>query len=275
MKKVINFVPTGTQPTRDNSLAPLDINEIVEDVHEAYDLGITAVHIHAREFKTHKNTYKKEVYRGIIEGIRKHTKDLVICTSLTGRNYPEIEKRTEVLSLQPDMGSLTMGSIDFNSSTTVNKRDSIIQLISKMEEHGVQPEIECFDSGMVNHTNYLIKKGYLKGPHYVNVILGNMFNAQSDIQTISALKTGLPSDSVVCFGGIGNQQLRSNVFGLLEADGIRVGLEDNLYYKGERKATNMELLNRVHRLMEELDMQCMSPTELRDKGYGNKYFNRR
>ena len=61
--KIINFTPTGTQTTRENSYAPLTPNEIIEEVHEAYELGITLTHIHARDPITLENTYKKEVYR--------------------------------------------------------------------------------------------------------------------------------------------------------------------------------------------------------------------
>ena len=60
MKKIINFTPTGTQTNRENSLAPLTPNEIIEEVHEAYEFGITMTHIHARDPKDFSNTYKKE-----------------------------------------------------------------------------------------------------------------------------------------------------------------------------------------------------------------------
>ena len=97
MKKIINFTPTGTQTTRNNSLAPLLPNEIIESVHEANEVGISIVHLHARDEGTLKNTYKKEVYQKIMEGVKKHCPDLLICVSLTGRNFPELEKRAEVL----------------------------------------------------------------------------------------------------------------------------------------------------------------------------------
>jgi 3-keto-5-aminohexanoate cleavage enzyme len=177
MNKIINFTPTGTQTNKENSFAPLTPNEIIEEVHEAYELGITLTHIHARDPITFENTYKKNVYREIIDGIRKHCSDLSICVSLTGRQYPEFEKRSEVLELYPDMGSLTMSSLNFPKSASVNEPNMILKLIQKMDEYGVIPEIECFDSGMLNYTNYLISKNVLKGPHYINVILGNIYNA--------------------------------------------------------------------------------------------------
>ncbi len=273
MNKIINFTPTGTQTNKENSFAPLTPNEIIEEVHEAYELGITLTHIHARDPITFENTYKKNVYREIIDGIRKHCSDLSICVSLTGRQYPEFEKRSEVLELYPDMGSLTMSSLNFPKSASVNEPNMILKLIQKMDEYGVIPEIECFDSGMLNYTNYLISKNVLKGPHYINVILGNIYNAQSDLATVSSIYNHKPTNSYMCIGGIGKEQLKSNILGLFYFDGIRVGLEDNLYFKDKEKTTNIELLKRIHRLMFEMDINILNHKEFKELGYENKKIN--
>ena len=241
MNKIINFTPTGTQATRENSFAPLTPNEIIESVHEANELGISIVHLHARDEITLENTYKKEVYQKIIEGIKKYCPELLICVSLTGRNFPELEKRSEVLQLLPDMGSLTMSSLNFPSGASVNQPNMILSLIDEMNKYGVQPEIECFDTGMLNYTNYLISKGKLNPPYHINIILGNIYNGQCDLSNLSSIKSNLPSNSYVCLGGIGNQQLKSNLYGLLDFDGIRIGLEDNLYFKNKEKTTNIEI----------------------------------
>jgi uncharacterized protein (DUF849 family) len=273
MKKIINFTPTGTQTTRENSYAPLLPNEIIEEVHEANELGISIVHLHARDEETLKNTYKKEVYSQIIEGIKKHCPELLICVSLTGRNFPELERRTEVLQLYPDMGSLTMSSLNFPTGVSVNEPNIILSLINEMDKYGVQPEIECFDSGMLNYTNYLISKNKLNPPYHINVILGNIYNGQCDLDTLSSVKNKIPNNSYVCLGGIGSQQLKSTTYGLLDFDGVRIGLEDNLYYRDNEKTTNMELLKRTHRIMNELDMVHYTSKELKEKGYGNRHSN--
>ena len=275
VKKIINFTPTGTQTTRENSFAPLSTNEIIESVHEANEVGISIVHLHARDEVTLENTYKKEVYQKIIEGIKKHCPELLICVSLTGRNFPELEKRSEVLQLLPDMGSLTMSSLNFPSGTSVNQPNMILSLIDEMNKYGVQPEIECFDTGMLNYTNYLISKGKLTPPYHINFILGNIYNGQCDLSNLSSIKTNLPSNSYVCLGGIGDQQLKSNLYGLLDFDGVRIGLEDNLYLKEKKKTTNSELLKRLHRIMNELDMTHFTSKELKQLGYGNKIINNR
>jgi uncharacterized protein (DUF849 family) len=132
MKKIINFTPTGTQTTRHNSFAPLTPNEIIDSVHEANEMGISIVHLHARDEVTLENTYKKEVYQKIIEGVKKHCPELLICVSLTGRNFPELTQRSEVLQLYPDMGSLTMSSLNFPSGASVNQPEMILSLINEM-----------------------------------------------------------------------------------------------------------------------------------------------
>lgn len=271
--KIINYAPTGTQTSKENSLAPILPNEIIEDVHQAYETGISLVHIHARDPFDFSNTYKSEIYQIIIEGIRKHCQDLCICVSLSGRYFNDVNKRSEVLFLKPDMASLTMSSLNFPSGASVNNPETINQLISNMKEHGVNPEIECFDSGMLNYTNYLINKKILDDHVYINVIFGNLFNAQTDPATLSSIISNLPKNACVCFGGIGKNQLQSNILGLLYADGIRIGLEDNLYYKDKLKTTNISLLKRIHRIMDEMNFNLLKPEEFKKLNYGNKKIN--
>ena len=267
-KKIINFTPTGTQPTKQNSNAPLSPSEIVEEVHFAFELGISVVHLHARD-EQELNTWRPDIYQKIIDGVKKHCPTLPICVSLTGRNFPELEKRSAVLELKPDMGSLTMSSINFPKAASINQPDIILALIEKMKQYGVVPEIECFDSGMLNYTNYLINKGILTGPHYINIILGNLYNGQADLATVASIVAAKPKDSVMCIGGIGKDQLKANMLGLLYADGVRVGIEDNLYYKDRMLATNGKLLQRIHRMMFDMDLEVMTPTEFKNLGYVN------
>lgn len=271
-KRIINFCPTGTQPTKENSLAPIHVNEIIDTVLACVETGITMVHLHARD-EAEKNTYKAEVYQRIIDGIKVHAHDLVIGVSLSGRYFSERSLRAEVLSLNPDFGSLTMSSMNFPKAASINDPETILWLIDEMDRYGVIPEIECFDSGMVNYTKYLVSKGVLRAPLYLNIILGNLFNADCNIATISSIVHNLPDNAKVCFGGIGHSQLKANVMGLLEADGVRIGLEDNLYMTEKNLATNQQLLARLHRIMDEMAFSVMSPGEFKQLGYGNRKTN--
>ena len=113
-----------------------------------------------------------------------------------------------------------MSSLNFPSGASVNQPEMILSLINEMDKYGVQPEIECFDTGMLNYTNYLISKNILKSPHHINIILGNIYNGQCDFGTLSTIKNNLPTNSFTCLGGIGSQQLKSMTYGLLDFDGI-------------------------------------------------------
>lgn len=273
MEKIINFAPTGTQPNRSNSLAPLTPNEIIDEVHEAYDFGITLCHLHARDETDFSNSYKKEIYEKILEGVRKHCPDLCIGVSLSGRVFKEFHKRAQVLDLLPDMASLTLSSLNFSSGESMNSPEMILKLIAKMAECGVTPELECFDSGMLNYCQYLVKKGILVPPFYTNVILGNLFNSQANFADLSSIFHKKTEEGITCLGGIGSQQLSANILGLLYFDGIRIGLEDNLYIRDKQKAKNIHLLTRIKKIMDELEFSVMKPQQFRNLGYGNNKIN--
>ncbi len=173
-KTIINFCPTGMMPTKSTTPhVPISVSEIVEQTHAAYEMGIAIAHLHARN-DDGTPTYKSSVYRDIFEGVRKCCPSLVICGSTSGRNWQEFEKRSEVIELKPDMCSLTLSSMNFTNQASVNDPEMVLRLAEKMKQYGVNPELECFDTGMINFGNYLIRKGVLTGPHYWNLLFGNI-----------------------------------------------------------------------------------------------------
>ena len=88
MNLIVNFTPTGMIPTKEMTpYVPISVNEIVEDVHEAIELGITMVHLHVRDQKTGMPTYKGEIYQDIIENIRQFSREVVVCVSLRERAF--------------------------------------------------------------------------------------------------------------------------------------------------------------------------------------------
>jgi 3-keto-5-aminohexanoate cleavage enzyme len=97
-KVIINFAPTGMIPTKEMTpYVPISVSEIIEDVHEACELGISMVHLHARDPLSGKPTYKAKIYGDIIEGIRKFSQQLIVCVSLSGRDFTDFEKIAEPL----------------------------------------------------------------------------------------------------------------------------------------------------------------------------------
>ncbi|MBC7884061.1 MAG: 3-keto-5-aminohexanoate cleavage protein, partial [Saprospiraceae bacterium] len=140
-KLIINFTPTGMIPTKEMSpYVPISSDEIINDVLQANELGITIVHLHARD-ENGLPTYKISEYRKILDKIREYAPELVLCVSLSGRNFNEFSKRSEVLNLLPDMGSLTLSSLNFPKAASVNDPDMIQNLAGRMMELGVKPEL--------------------------------------------------------------------------------------------------------------------------------------
>jgi len=271
MNLIINLTPTGMIPTKKMTPhVPVSVSEIVEDVHEALEIGITLVHLHARDKYTGGPTYKAEIYRDIIEGIRKFSKDLVLCVSLSGRTFNEFEKRAEPLQLEgdlkPDMGSLTLSSVNFNRQASMNSPDMIQLLATEMKRRGILAELEAFDTGMINYAKYLEKKGFIEPPHYFNLLLGNIACAQPDLLHLGVMIRDLPPESYWSVAGIGNAQLMTNSIAIASGGGVRVGLEDNIWYdlNRTRLARNADLVGRIHNLAEANERKVMSPSEFRE-----------
>lgn len=263
------MVPTKAM----NPHIPISVQEIIENTLEAHELGITLVHLHARDNDGHA-TYRKEIYSEIINGIRVYAPELVLCLSLSGRNFNEFSKRSEAIELKPDMGSLTLSSLNFPKQASVNDPEMIALLANKMTDYGVNPELEIFDLGMINFGQYLIDKGLLKPPYYFNIILGNIAGMQMNATAISAALSALPLDSYWALGGIGQFQLQANSIAIALGGGVRVGLEDNLVFDRNKKlATNLDLLKRIHQLAEIHERNIMSPEFFGGLGFYNKYRN--
>ncbi len=196
-------------------------------------------------------TYRKEVYARLIAGVRETFPDLAVGVSLSGRTHPEFEQRADPLrlrgDLKPDLGSLTLGSLNFPRSASINSPDTIVRLAAAMAEAGITPELEVFDLGMMNFAHYLIRKDLLRPPHYFNLLLGNIGTAQATPAHLAQLLAEIPDDSYVSVAGIGDGQMAMNAAGLLFADGVRVGLEDSIWFDAERRhlATNESVVRRA------------------------------
>ncbi|MFO1429199.1 MAG: 3-keto-5-aminohexanoate cleavage protein [Candidatus Competibacteraceae bacterium] len=270
MDMILNFAPTGMIPTKQMTpYAAVGIQEIIEDVHAAYELGITLVHLHARDEVTEEPTYRADVYAKLIEGIREFSKDLIVCVSLSGRTFQEFEKRAAPLQLdgdlKPDMGSLTLSSVNFPQVASVNSPQMIQALATEMQRRGILAELEVFDVGMINYAKYLESKGLLQPPHYFNLLLGSIAGAQADLLPAGLMIRDLPPGSLWSFAGIGDDQLTMNALAVAASGGVRVGLEDNIWYdRGRtRLARNIDLVRRIHQLAEVLERRIMPPQELR------------
>lgn len=271
MKKlIINLCPTGMITNKHMTpYVPQSPEEIISDVLECSQLGVSMVHLHACDADG-KPSYQKDIYAKIIDGIRQKRADLILVVSTSGRTFNEFEYRSQVLELEgdfkPDMASLTLGSLNFPKCASTNSPEMITRLAVKMQERNIKPELEVFDTGMVNYAKYLITKGILKPPYYFNIILGNIATAQAKLQHLCLIVSELPENSYWSLGGIGLNQKYMNMLGMIAANGIRIGLEDNIWFDDDKEilATNYSLVERIIKTTQASGREIATPIDVRN-----------
>jgi uncharacterized protein (DUF849 family) len=267
---IVNFCPTGMIPTKAMTPhVPVAPAEVIEQACQALDRGVAIVHLHARD-RDGSPAYRGKIYEEMILGIRSHHPDAIVCVSCSGRNFPEFERRSEVLELtgaaRPDLASLTLTTLDFPSGTSLNAPEMVIRLGEKMVACGIKPELECFDFGMINAANMLIGRGLLgEPPYYFNLLLGSRYSVPATARHLSGMIEDLPPGSLWSAAGIGFFQLPMNVLAIAMGGHCRVGLEDNIYYGFDRSdlATNDGLVDRLACLSETFGRSLADPVTAR------------
>jgi 3-keto-5-aminohexanoate cleavage enzyme len=268
---IINTAYTGAvSDKKRNPAVPYSIEEIHASATECARIGSTMGHFHVRT-ASGEATNDPALYSRLFAILRNDeaTRDIVMVASTSGRHGQTIAQRSAVLLLEkdvrPDMASLTLSSLNFPSTASVNSPDDIRGLAETMLKQGVKPELEVFDLGMMAFAHKLIDEGLLEPPHYFNIILGNVAGAQTDLISVAALSSNLPPGSVVAFGGIGRAQSLAHTLALGYADGVRTGLEDNIRLPGpeRRLATNTDLVHHIVDLAGRIGRLPSSSTELR------------
>ncbi len=266
-KLIITLAPTGMIPTKSQTpYVPITPEEIAADTYEAYKLGASIVHVHARDEETGKPTSNKEVFEKIFKEIKRKCPDIIICATTSGRTDPQVEHRAEVLDLYPDMASLTCGSMNFPQHPSVNPMPTIEKLASLMQERQILPELEIFEPGFINTAKYLAKKGYLKKPLHFCLLLGSLGSIPAGINDLAYLTNSLPTESNWSATGIGRFQTQINAAALLMGGHARIGIEDSIYfnYPKQELATNKKLVARIVKVAKELGREIASPKEARD-----------
>lgn len=264
-KTIVNFCPTGMVPTKAMTPhVPISAPEIVDAVLEASAVGITIAHLHAR-LDDGSPTSDPAFFAPIVDDIRKHAPNVVVCLTTSGRDCPDFERRSAVIELRPDMCSLTLSSLNFVGSASVNAPDTIQRLARKMDTFRVLPELECFDLGMINYGRYLVAKQIVREPLYWNLLFGNIAGMQSDLASIGLAVAQVPPGSMIALGGLGDHQLPVTAHAIAAGLGVRVGLEDNLWLDRGRRtlATNLDLVRRTHALMAIHERPLLTGAEFR------------
>ena len=274
-KVVISAALTGALTTRDQCPAiPYTPEEIAEDAAAAREAGAAVAHIHARTDEG-EPTFSTETYREIYEEVRART-DIVINFSTGAVGVPLEERLEYVKGVGPEIAALNMGSMNYakyseNRGEFVfdmifeNPFDEIHELLEGMNDAGVTPELECFDTGHIGNTRPLLKDGVLERPFHVSLIMGVLGGIPATIENLAHQVRQLPDDCTWQVIGISQDQWPL-VSGALSMGGnVRVGLEDNFYLpNGEMAESNAELVEAAADLAETVGREPATPDEARE-----------
>ena len=269
-KVIITVAQTGALVTKGaNPNLPEKPEEIVASAYECYNEGAAIVHIHARDERG-ENTSDAGIFRRIKRGIRDRC-DLIIQFSTGGGPNLTQEQRIECLSAEPEMASLNMGSLmrvsgPYAGVPWSNLPAEIERYVTRMRELGVKPEMEVYNLAMFRDVNALIEKGLVDKPYYVNLVLGMRYQGACDAtpKVLFTLHEFLPPDAIFNCTAVGPAQPGVTTMAMLLGGCVRVGLEDNIYYRKGELATNAQLVARTVRIARELGKEPATPDEARE-----------
>jgi 3-keto-5-aminohexanoate cleavage enzyme len=262
-KLIITAALTGAEVTREQQPAlPVTPQEIAIAAEECAKAGASIVHLHAREADG-TPTQDRETYRRIIAAIRERC-DVIVQVSTGGAVGMTSAERLAPVTLAPEMATLSMGTVNFGDDVFMNHPADMETFLHAMQQHGVKPEFEIFDTGMITTLNRWLKKGLLQGPQHVDFVLGIPGGMAGTPQALLYMVEQLPPAATWTVAGIGSAQLPLGTLAILLGGHVRVGFEDNVYYrKGELASSNAQLVSRIARISEELNRPVATPAQAR------------
>ena len=250
--------------------------------------GAAVVHLHVRNPQTGVGARDTELYAEAVERIRAADVDVVI--NLTagmggdlvlgsaeeplppnpdGTDMAGATERLEhVRAIMPEICTLDCGTMNFASGgdyIMVNSPSTLKAMAAQVQELGVRPELEVFDTGHLVFVRELIREGLLDNPIMIQLCMGIAYGAPDDVQSLMAMVNLLPEDAIFSAFSIGRMQIPYVAMAALAGGNVRVGLEDNLYLGAGRLATNAELVERAVSILTGMNAKVMSAQAVRDK----------
>jgi 3-keto-5-aminohexanoate cleavage enzyme len=175
------------------------------------------------------------------------------------------EERIKVLDARPEIASLNCGSMNFGHEIFDNSPALIEALAARMQADGIRPELETYDLGMLATVGRLIGLGLIDEPPLYNFVMGVQGGVAASPENLLAMLRERPRLGQWTVSGIGRHQLPLVTLACALGGHMRVGFEDNIYYrKGELATTNAQLVARARRIAEELGRPVATPDQARE-----------
>lgn len=238
----------GAEVFRDQTpYVPYSPTELAEEAVRCSQAGATMVHLHVREADG-SPSQRAELFGETMALIRARC-PILVQFSTGGAVGMSVAERADALKLRPDMATLTTGSVNFGDDIFANALPMVRQIALRMAEFGVRPELECFDTGMVDTALRLVKEGQIPSPSHFNLVMGMAGGMGGTAHHLDFVRTLLPADCTWSVAGIGRFELPLAQRAIAVGGHVRVGLEDNVYLsKGVLANGSYELVQAVAEL---------------------------
>ncbi len=275
----------GIQGKEANINLPEEPEEQADQTYEAYKAGATMVHIHARNpNQLYDATGDPEVFHKVFKMIRERCPDIIINASTGGGLGMTDDEKMACLEAQPEVASLNLApeiyKFKFKAREEPLKHpkpageaqglvhvtfDSIAMYAERMKKKGIKPELEFYNSSNFFAMQDLIQRGLIEPVYLTQFVMGSQSACFPTPENMINLVRELPHQSLFTMIGTGGYQLPMNVMGILLGGHVRVGMEDNVYYKrGQLLKTNKEAVDRIVRIAEELNRPIATPAQARE-----------
>lgn len=283
----ITCAVTGSGNTQDRSAhVPRSPKQIAESAIAAAKAGAAIVHCHVRDPETGRPSRRLDLYREVTERIRDAEVDIVL--NLTAGMGGDImlgpvetplplaagtdmagasERLAHVADCLPEICTLDCGTMNFAEADyiMVNTPGMLRAMGAMMEQLGVKPEIEAFDTGHLWFAKQLVAEGVLSSPALVQLCMGVPWGAPNDLNTFLAMVNNVPADWCWSAFSLGRDQMPYVAAAVLAGGHVRVGLEDNLWLGKGQLATNAQLVERAVTIAENLGARVIGPADVRKK----------
>lgn len=289
---IITAALTGAGDTVGRSEhVPVTPEQIASSAIDAANAGAAVVHIHVRDVDTGQGSRDVSLYREVVRQVRESGVDVVInlTAGMGGDLFLDeedplkpvdgtdlvagLDRLPHVEELLPDICTMDCGSLNFGegSQLYVSTPDMMRAGARRIQELGVKPELEIFDTGQLRFANQLIAEGLIDSPALFQLCMGIPYGAPADPAVLQSMVNMLPEGANWASFSIGRQQFPWVAQSALLGGQVRVGLEDNLYLSKGVQATNAQLVERAVTIVESLGSKVATPNEARAQlGLGSR-----
>lgn len=252
---IISLAPTGAGTQRTQTpYVPITPDEVAAEAVICARAGASILHIHVRDDQD-LGTMEKERFIATTNAVRTALakENLDMCINLTtagarfDAGFTDEDRFASLPVLLPEICSFDCGSMNWGNNRVMINSPQFLEKLAKVAlEYNIKPEVEIFDCGMVSNAIYYIKQGLLKTPVHFQFIMGASGGIDGNVRNLELLVSMLPEGSTWSVSGIGKAHMPMMLAALaMGADGIRVGLEDNIMYSKGVLATNLQLVERA------------------------------